>query len=391
MKRVVVLGLMGQYPMGGMAWQVLHHVIGFQRLGCDTYYVENSGAPPYSPRLQSVGEDAGENVRFLRDTFRHLDLAERWAYWDCLSGRWFGALGPRAQELLENADVIVNVCGASRPDPELRRKGCLVYVETDPNLEQVKYAQGDPETRAFIDGHDVHFTYGWNIGDPSCKVPSAGLAWRKTHPPVVVDLWESPPPRGRAAWRTISTYRNRGKDVVIDGETYHWSKHPSFEGVMDLPSRTRERIEIALVAPEEVRERFRRSGFALADPYAVSRSAFLYRRYIRGARGEFSVEKDDNVRLRSGWFSDRTVCFLGAGRPCVVQDTGFGSRLPTDEGLLAWSTAQEAAEALGRVARDYTRHARAALRIAREHFDASVLLPAMLEAAGLAPTPRQHY
>jgi hypothetical protein len=384
MKRVVVLGLMGQYPMGGMAWQVLHHLIGLQRLGYDAYYVENTGAPPYSPRERSIVDSARENVRFLRDTFRRFDLADRWSYYDCLSDSWAGLGKARAAELVEHADVLLNLCGATRPDPKHRRRGCLVYVETDPNLEQMKLAQGDPEARAFVEAHDVHFTYGWNIGDPACRIPTGGVAWRKTHPPVLVDLWAAPTRRRGAPWRTIATYRNRGKDIVIDGETYYWSKHRSFDAVMDLPLRTRERLEVALATTEEgIPERFLAHGWRLEDPHAISRTATVYRRYIQGAKGEFSVEKEDNVRLRTGWFSDRTVCFLAAGRPCVIQDTGFDTRLPTGTGLLSWRTPDEALEALERVAKDYEHHARTASAIAREYFEASVLLRPILEAAGV--------
>lgn len=382
-KRIVVLGLMGQYPLGGMAWQVLHHVIGFRRLGYDCAYVENSGAPPYSPKLQSIVEKPTENVRFLRDTFRRLDLADRWAYLDSGGERWFGMSEAAVGDWLENADAIVNVCGATRPDPEARRRGCLVYIETDPILEQVRYAEGDPATRAFLDGHDLLCTYGTNIGKPDCVVPDAGLRWHKTLPPVVVDLWESPP-RPHGDWRTIATYRNRGKDVVIGGETYYWSKHPNWPMVMDLPKRTRERLEVALVSPgADLRREFLEQGWQIEDPYRISHTAFAYRRYIRGAKAEFSVEKDDLVRTKVGWFSDRSVCFLAAGRPCVLQDTGVGARVPTGTGLVEWSTAEEALAGIERVARDYQAHAAAARKIAREHFEASVLLPPICEAAGL--------
>jgi hypothetical protein len=383
MKRVVVLGLMGQYPLGGMAWQVLHHVLGFRRLGVECFYLENSGAPPYSPKRMSIVDDARDNVRFLRDTFRRFDLADAWGYYDCLGDTWFGMTAAKARDLFENADVLVNLCGASRPEGGAPRKGCLVYVETDPILEQVKLAQGDAGTRAFLEAHDLHFTYGVRIGRQDCPVPAGGIAWRPTHPPVVVDLWESPPPR-RGAWRTIATYRNRGKDVTLGGRTLRWSKHPNFERVMDLPRRTRERLEIALVTwgEDDVRARFLAHGWRLVDPYRVSSTAARYRRYVQGARGEFSVEKEDQTALRVGWFSDRSVCFLAAGRPCVLQDTGFDLRVPVGEGLLAWSTPEAALDALDRVSRDYERHARAALRIARDHFEARVLLPPILEAAG---------
>lgn len=383
MKRVVVLGLMGQFPMGGMAWQVLHHLIGFQRLGCTCYYVENSAAPPYSPRRGGLGTSARENLAFLRETFRRFDLGDAWSYYDCLTDSWCGMGGSRTREILERADLIVNLCGATFPDRVGRPKGCLAYVETDPGLEQVKLASGEARARSLIQAHDLHFTYGWRIGEPDCAIPACGVDWRKTHPPVVVDLWESPP-RTTSTWRTVGTYRNRGKDVVLDGRTYFWSKHPSFERIMDLPSRTRESLELAVwIEDEAVREQFRRHGWRLRDPYRVSRDAEIYRRYIREAKGEFSVEKDQLVGLRPGWFSDRSVCFLAAGRPCVLQDTGFDSRIPAGPGLLAWSTASEAAEALDRVAGDYEVHARGAREVAEEFFDTRVLLPPILEAAGL--------
>ena len=384
MKRVVVLGLMGQYPLGGMAWQVLHHVLGFERLGVECYYVENSGAPPYSPRLRSVTDSAAENVRFVADTFAHHGLADRWVYWDYLTDEWFGLGKARATDLLRNADLIMNLCGASRPDPEQKRKGCLVYIETDPIHEQMKLAQSDLESRALLDTHDVLFTYGTRIGDPDCKVPSGGIAWHKTHPPVIVDLWRSPAP-ARAPWRTIATYRNKGKDVVLDGRTYHWSKHPNFERVMDLPMRTSETLEIALGTAGEtlVRERFLANGWKLEDAVAVSSDSEIYRTYIQGARGEFSVQKQDQTELKVGWFSDRSVCFLASGRPCVLQDTGVGARVPTGEGLLVWNTPEEALDCLARVGADYERHCAASLRLAVEHFETSVLLPPILEAAGV--------
>src|SRR5262249_58291526 len=272
---------MGQYPMGGMAWQVLHYLIGFQRLGCRCSYIENSAAPPYSPRQAGLGTSARENLSFLRETFRRFDLGEAWAYYDCLSESWYGMNESRARESLERADLIVNLCGATLPDPAQRPKGCLVYVETDPGLEQVKLADGNPAARSFLQAHDVLFTYGWRIGEPDCAIPACGVDWRKTHPPVVVDLWDAPA-APRRTWRTVGTYRNRGKDVVVDGRTFFWSKHPNFRLVLDLPSRTRAPPPLPPRLEEEsVRERLQRHGWRLRDPYAVSRSAEDYRRYLR--------------------------------------------------------------------------------------------------------------
>jgi hypothetical protein len=154
--------------------------------------------------------------------------------------------------------------------------------------------------------------------------------------------------------------------------------------VAHLPSQTTERLELAVTFPDaNIRDGFQRAGWQITDPYPVTNTASEYHRYIVAAKGEFSVEKESYVRLNSGWFSDRTVSFLAAGRPCIVQDTGFSRRIPCEAGLLTWRTIEETSEALARVGQDYDRHTEAARAVAREYFDASVLLPPILEAAGI--------
>ena len=384
MTRVVILGIMGQFPMGGMAWQVLNYALGFQQLQCEVFYIENSSAPPYSPRHLSVVDSAEENVAFLDRTFRMYGLHGRWSYYDCLSNKWHGMSEAVTKELLEHADVIVNLCGGARPDPQTRRRGCLVYIDTDPGVELVRMAEREPYSMELLSAHDVHFTYGWNIGNESCPLPTAGINWRRTHPPVVTALWSSEHGLTPSTWRSIATYQNKGKDFTLNGETYLWSKHRNFQRVMELPSRISERLELALSIPDsQIKEQFLSHGWHFSDPYSVTNTSEVYRDYIREAKGEFSVEKDSYVRLKSGWFSDRTVCFLAAGRPCVVQDTGFSQRVPSGKGLLSWSSLDDAVEALQQVGEDYAAHARAAERIAKEYFEASVLLPDILDAAGV--------
>jgi len=245
-------------------------------------------------------------------------------------------------------------------------------------------AASEPGSMQFVSAHDVHFTYGWNIGHQSCPLPTAGIDWRRTHPPVVTALWGVDHGRAAQTWRSIATYQNKGKDFTLNGETYLWSKHLNFNLVMNLPLRVSERLEIALKMPDRhIKEQFLSHGWTFIDPYSVTHSPEGYRDYITQAKGEFSVEKDSYVRLKSGWFSDRTVCFLAAGRPCIVQDTGFNRRIPPGPGLVAWSSVDDAIEALNRVGRDYAAHARAAERIAKDYFEASVLLPEILDAAGV--------
>jgi hypothetical protein len=125
-------------------------------------------------------------------------------------------------------------------------------------------------------------------------------------------------------------------------------------GAAGRPEPTAEPLELALSSCDaEDRQRLTRHGWRVRDALAVSREILPYRDYIRGSRGEFTVAKDQNIRLRTGWFSDRSACYLAAGRPVLTQETGFGKVLPTGKGLFALRTMEDILDALDRVASDY--------------------------------------
>jgi len=154
--------------------------------------------------------------------------------------------------------------------------------------------------------------------------------------------------------------------------------------VADLPRRTSVQLELAVEIDNTVeRDLFLRQGWRLSSPLTVSQDIDVYQRYILGARGEFTVSKDAVVRTRSGWFSDRSVCFLAAGKPVVTQETGFSTYIPTGEGLFSFSNVDEILAAFEAIAADYTKHARAAHDIAREYFAAEKLLGKMLSDIGI--------
>jgi hypothetical protein len=138
-------------------------------------------------------------------------------------------------------------------------------------------------------------------------------------------------------------------------------------------------------APADLR-RLEEAGWEVLDPLAVSRDPEAYREFIRGSKGEFTVAKDVNVRLASGWFSDRGACYLAAGRPVLTQDTGFDRVLPTGTGLFSVRTLDDAVAAVGAIDADYPRHATGARAIACEHFaPARVLAPLVGERLGTGP------
>jgi hypothetical protein len=386
--RVLVLGIAGQYPLAGVIWQALQYLVGLQRLGCDVWYVEDSGAPPYDPRHDSIATAATANVAALAAAMRALDLGERWAYWDALTGDWHGLARARVDELYDSAELIFNLCGATKPREEHHRRARLCYVETDPVYEQIRVANGNAESSAFLAAHDVLFTYGELLGTPLCAVPVGPFRWIPTRPPVVLDCWADGAALGvqttapGAMFRSIATWENKGKDVEFRGETYQWSKHLNFVRMIDVPRLAGETFELAMDPLDPaVRAELAAHGWRLVDPRPISADLDAYRAFVRGARGEFTVAKDIYVRPRSGWFSDRSVCFLAAGKPVVTQETGFSTVVPSGRGLLAFSDVAGAVEAVRRVGADYAVHAAAARAIAAEHFAAERVIAKMLDAA----------
>lgn len=383
--RIVVLGLVGQFPFAGIAWQLIHHLVGLQQLGFDVYYIEDTGTAPYDPRVKNGANDCTYSVHFIAETMRRIGLEDSWAYHNGPTGQWYGLSEDRIQELFASAVCVVNLCGASNPTTlTFQPKGKLLYLETDPVLNQVRLAQGDAATFQYLDAHDVHITYGENLGEADCPIPLPHFVWYKTRPPVVVDLWPLQADTTCRRFTTIATWHNRGKDLLFRGEAYYWSKQRNFLALADLPRHTSQKLEIAteIDNPEEL-ETFQRQGWILVDPLTVSQDIDIYHQYVDSARGEFTVSKDVVVRTRSGWFSDRSVCFLAAGKPVVTQETGFSKYIPTGRGLFGFSTEEDIVAAIDAINRDYLIHARAAREIACEYFSADKLLRQMLKDANI--------
>ena len=172
--------------------------------------------------------------------------------------------------------------------------------------------------------------------------------------------------------------------MEFGGETYRWSKHLNFVHYLPVAKRCGIEFEVAIQPPgEQEAALLRDNGWRTVDPLAASCDLDVYRRFIQGSRGEFTVAKDIYVRPRSGWSSDRSVCYLAAGRPVITQETAVSKFIPTGEGMLTFSTLDEAVAAVQSVERDYERHAAAALRIAREHYAAERVLGDMVKVIGL--------
>jgi len=384
-KKIVVLGMASRHPVAGMVWLTMQYLIGLERLGYEAYYVEAHGA---TPKMFMRADDDGSVLAaaFIDGMMRRFDLGDRWALVAHHSdGRYYGLSEQQVKSLYQSATLLLNLHGGTTPLPEHVATGRLVYLGTDPVVREIELHQQLPETIELFEQHATLFTWGENYGQPDCGIPvSTRFQFLPTRQPVVIGLWESIQPIGSDAFTTIAGWQQLWRDVTLDGELYRWSKNFEFMKFLTLPSRTTQTLELALAGcNDEDRQTLEQHGWRVRDASEVSDDLDTYRDYVGGSRAEFTVAKDQNVRLRSGWFSDRSATYLAAGRPVVTQDTGFGNVFPTGRGLFGFSTLDEAAAAIEAVNADYQSHSRAASELARAYFDSDLVLTRLLADCGV--------
>jgi hypothetical protein len=357
---------------GGHAMHVLQILEGLRRLGHDVLFVEYLDEPPAPAARSWFDAIVRDWWSPARAALLDAETGEPHAGADAETVRTFGA----------GADAVLSLAAhyRSEPWPLLEHVRPRILVEQDPGYTHLWAAEGDP--RAIFGDHDFHFTVGANVGTERSGIPTCGIDWRPLWPPVVVDWWPAPGALARDRFTTVGAWRDYGY-LEFEGRVLG-PKVEEWERFLDLPRRAGEEIELVLAidADDPDVERLRAAGWRLDDPDLVSTPA-SYRDYLAGSLGEFSCAKGGYVGTRSGWFSDRSACYLAAGRPVVLQATGFEDVLPTGRGVFAVSSVDEAAAAMAEIRADYDAHSAAARELAREYFDAERLLAAALDVAGV--------
>jgi hypothetical protein len=385
-EKIVLLGMMSRMPVPGVIWQTVHYLVGLQRLGYDVYYVEAHARTP-TMLMQRADEDGSiRAASFLEQVTRRFGLTDRWAFHALhADGSVYGMTESRLHDLYRDAALIINLHGGTVPLPEHAATGRLVYLETDPVELQMEIYHQHQETIDFLKPHCAFFTFGENYGNPDCQLPvSERFRFRPTRQPVVLDFWQAELNGTGPCFTTIGNWRQSYREVRFHGEPYHWSKHFEFMKFVELPRRTRQPLELALSSCDPAdQEMLEKNGWRVRSAFPWPRELDDYQHYIVQSRGEFTVAKDQNIRLRSGWFSDRSATYLASGRPVITQETGFSNILPTGAGLFAFSTMEEIVQAIEAINADYERHRRAARELARNYFSYDVVLKPMLAEVGL--------
>jgi hypothetical protein len=387
--RIIVTGMVAQYPVGGVAWDYLQYLIGLAHLGHDVVYHEDSWCWPYHPLRRTMVDDPAYSAAYLQDFFDRYapELSGRWHYLH-LHETSCGMSRDAFDDFASNADLFINVSGGSFLPNTLSPHCRTVFLDTDPGYNQIILTQR-PEWSANVErwcagvlAHDRHFTYAENVGEADCATPDAGIVWRPTRMPIVTALWRPDEERAvpDAPWSTVMTWNVFKGKLAHRGVEYH-GKAVEFEKIAGLPRRLGGRFRIAVGGTDAPVAELATQGWVTEDGPAVTMTPTAYQNYLAASRGEVSVAKNVYVALRTGWFSCRSACYLAAGRPVVVQDTGFSKLLPTGRGLHAFTTEDEAAAAIETVEADYAGETRAAREMAVAHFDARNVLARLIDDA----------
>jgi len=409
--RIIVTGLIAQHPtLGGVAWDYLQYALGLHQLGHDVFYFEDSGEWPYNldggPTGNDwVARDPAPNVQHLAKVMARFGLEGRWAYRFPIDDRWFGLSDARRNEVLRTADLLINVSGTIM---DLETYRCIprrAYLDSDPVFTQIKLALNQTDFVRRVNAHNVHFTFAETLS--SDHVPRTGHDWRPTRSPIVLEEWSDSSAPPRDVFTTVMSWTSY-KPLCFDGRTYG-QKDIEFKSFLSLPQLTAPaRFEIAMPPihhvdwetektatnaatgqPESPAERLARHGWHIVDPAQRCGSLDEYRDFLQTSLAEWSVAKNGYVQGQSGWFSCRSSCYLAAGRPVVVQDTGFSKVIPTGAGILAFDNLEEATAGVREVVANPAKHSRSARELAAEFFDARIVLPKLVEDAMNNTTSRQ--
>lgn len=391
--KIVVGGYIVGLPAAGMTWHHLHYLLGLHRLGHEVFFLEDSGewSVPYDPSRQVLDPNPAYGIDYLQRCFDAVGLPIEWCYVSRLlrEGRpsYFGSTKRRLFEALEQADLCIAVSGVTPFDDDRPQPVRTLGIDTDPVYTQLRMLR-EPIFADYWKRFDRLASFGTLLGTTDCHVPTHGLRWHPTRQPVVLDQWQvtPPPPPAKGPMTTIGRWEHDSdRHVEFEGQSFRSSKRPGWMAVQELPMRVNVPMRLAMASvPNDERQRFEASGWAFDDPEAVSRDLSAYGEFIANSLGEFTPAKQIYADLPSGWFSDRAACYLAAGRPVVTQATGFERgplALPVGEGLLTWSTLDEATMAVRAVGEAPAHHAAAARAIAETHLASDTILPELIDLA----------
>lgn len=375
---VVLAGSMGRLPVGGYSWMDLQWLAGLRSLGCEVYYLEDCGEESwvYNWQTEQMTTDLAYPSGYVRDCLERIGLGERWSY--RAGGKAEGMAAADIADVCARADLLI--CHGVplalwRPEYLLPRR--RMFIDVDPGFVQMRLVNGDRQLTETVDRCHTLFTIGQRIGTEGCRVPTGGRTWHRTVPPVSIENWPAVYDAQATHFSCVMQWRGY-RDVEHEGVVYG-QKDREFPRFVDLPRQTSQRFKIALTGATG--DELTAHGWEVEQGWVVSRTPWTYQSFIQGSRAEFGVAKHGYVLSQSGWFSDRSVCYLASGKPVLVQDTGLDPWLPVGDGVLTFHDVASALRGIERINEDHQRHAVAARRLAEERFAAHRVIEQALAKA----------
>jgi hypothetical protein len=374
--RIIVAGTIGRSGLGGQAWACLQYLLGFRALGHEVFYLEDCGQSSwvYDWGKEEWTTELDYPAAYVADCLAPFGFGEQWIYRTDAGSR--GAPLEKFIDCCRRAALLLIrgvplwVWRKEYSWPQRR-----AFIDVDPGFTQISIANGDEGLAEGVARCERRFTVGQNIGEPSCIAPDAGGPWMKTLPPVFLPEW---PMMQIAETHFTSIMRWQGFKEVTHGEITYGQRDAEFPKFQDLPGRTAQRFRVAQmgVDPQSLTER----GWEVVPGEIISKTPQTYRDFIQQSRGELGIPKQGYVKMRGGWVSDRSVCYLASGRPVVIEDTAIAPTIPTGLGLVTFDDLESAVAAVHMVNSDYEKHQRGARKLAEEHFATEKVLPKLLDA-----------
>lgn len=348
-------------------------------MGHDVLFIEDSDEYPscYNPDTDEVSIDPSYGIHFIKQTFSRFEIKDKWAYYHTHSKRWFGIDEKKVIQFCKTADLFLNLSGINPIREFVQKIPLRAFIDTDPVFTQIRHLTETAST-VTASKHNRFFTFGENFGNANCGIPDDGFPWQPTRQPLIASLWQQTPGNEKGHWTTVMQWDSY-KARKYNGKTFGM-KSASFDPYLSLAQSGDNLFELAIGSKTVPRDKLQQAGWLLVNPLLITKTTETYQQYILSSKGEWSVAKQGYVVSRSGWFSERSCCYLASGRPVVVQDTGFSDFIDTGRGLLTFTTINEAKACIEEVNGNYQKHCNDARSVAETCFNHTKVLNELLSA-----------
>jgi hypothetical protein len=357
-----------RYPIGGHLWVFINWACGFRSQGCKIIWLDQTERSDTPEILQN-------KVKTLRARLAPYGLADNIAL-----------VTPDGEPVTMAGCVSFDEAAAANllfdlrydfAESVIKRFRKTALLDIDPGLLQLAMQKKHMGTVP----HDVYFTIGETVGQPGSRFPSLGLDWVHVPPCIATDQWPVVPAPADGAFSTVSHWYMDEWAVDDDGTVYKNDKRSAFLPFVELPTRVKTPLELAIFLNNDPAEQkmLEDHGWRVKESHQVAAEPTDFQRYLQNSRGEFGCAKPSYVKMQTSWISDRTLCYLASGRPAIIENTGPTQYFDGCDGVLRFSTFDDAVACFRKVESDYARHSAAARALVEERFAASKVVPRVLD------------